>query len=274
MGLGRIAHAIRWFFEILLYPFDQMPPWLGLTLSAVLCGGAMIWVFGKVTSQSRIQNARNKMVSAIYEVRLFLDSPRRVTTAMGRLLGWSFAHLGLMLPAFLIMGGPLMLLGLHLDLRYGVAPVETQKPIVVRVDLKDPATGDNVRFEKETNGVTITSPPLYVKDEGRVFVRLKVTEPAEQRFWVRLGKKSVSKKITASPYALKASPQKSAGLAALWSFGLEDALDSDAGIQSITVTHPRKAQKWPFSGVEWWLYWLVVAMISAYALSRPLGVEI
>jgi hypothetical protein len=251
-----------------------MPDWLGLALLAAVSGAGMLWVFGKTTSQKRIKQARDRTMAAIYEVRLYLDSPRRVTAAMGRLLGWSFAHLALMLPAFFIMAGPLTLLGMHMDLRYGVAPVQKDRPVVVRIDLDPGHDGDEISVEPATRGVEVTSPPLYVEDEHRVYVRIEVTRPSDQEITVRAGNEETSKKITAAPDARSVSPQRSAGLGALWAFGLERPLRAGVGVERITIDHPQRQQRWLGLAIPWWLYWLGVVMITALALRRVMGVEI
>ena len=73
-----VMDAIRGGIELLLWPFDQLPDTVALTLISVLSGIGMLWVFGKTTPQRLVGLSRDRMTAAIYEMRLFprLAPPR------------------------------------------------------------------------------------------------------------------------------------------------------------------------------------------------------
>lgn len=270
-----IAHILHQGAELLLVPFDALPALLGLTLLSGLSGVGMLWVFGKTTPQNKIKRAKDKMVAAIYEVRLYLDSPRSVLAATGRMLGWSGAHLALMLPAFLIMGPPLSLLLVHMDLRYGKAPLPTDTPVLVKLHIPDAETARSTAVTVDKgSSAQITAPTLYIEDEELLYVRavLKSAKVHVLRFKTPEG--AVTKRLSAVPDPGRASPTRASGLAALWAQTTEKPLPSDGPIKRISVKHPPLETTWFWLPIPWWLYWLLVSMGVALLVGKRLGVEI
>ncbi len=268
--LDSILYNVRAGLELLLWPLDQLPDWLALSLVAVLSGAGMLWVFGKTTPQRLVGLSRDRMTAAIYEMRLFLDSPRRVLSSVGRMLTWTGAYFATMLPAFIVLALPTGLLLLHLESRYGLDPLPLNEPVVVQIDLAEGADGAALEARVEPPGaLRLTAPPVYVAEEGRVYLRLEVREPGEHALVLRLGEQEVRKTISAAGGAI-ATPTRAAGAALLWSVGAERPLDAGSGLAAISLPQPESARTW--LAMPWWGFWLLVAMVAALALRKSFGV--
>lgn len=271
--MDTLIHGLRTGIEYMLVPFDALPRLWGLTLLSVVSGVLMLLVVGKTTPQRRVEVARDRMASAIYEMRLFLDSPGRILRSQVRMLGWSFAYIGYMLPALVIMSLPLGLLALHLEARHGQGALPTGVPIVISVtlapgsELADVAPG-------EVQGVRITAPPMRVSDEGRVVLRAVIDKPGVYRLPVRAGGVVVEKRLVADPAVPEMNDERCRGLCLLASFGDEPPLPGESPITSIAVAHPAADSSWLPWSMPWWVYWLAVATVAALALRRPLGVTL
>lgn len=261
---------------------DTLPPLWGLVLLSLLTGVFMLWVVGRTTPQRRVELARARMASAIYETRLYLDSPRRIFAAQGRLLLWSFAYVAFMLPAFILLSLPIWLLYLHLDTRHGVEPLPLDTPIPVRIvlasdDGADLAPGD-LRVESTTPDLELTAPPLTVPDEGLVYLRVAISKPGAHVLTLRAGDAVVTKRLQAGGGDTDAGPtvawpERTRGLALLSSMGAEPPIPAGSGIASISVVHPPASDPWLGLSMRWWwLHALVLATVAALAMRRPLGV--
>lgn len=279
--MSTLLHGLRQLIEWSLLPFDALPAWLGLTLISVLSGAAMLWVFGKTTPQARLATARDRMAASVYEIRLYFDSPRRALAAQGRLLGWSLAYTALMLPAFVVLALPLGLLYLHLETRYGLEPLPTAEPLIVRVALDEDAALDGQQVaaaSEQPAGVRITAPALYVAHEHRVYLRLELdpaaaeaTQPIELA--IDVAGTPVSKRLSTSSTHGPLVPERARGLTLLWSMGHEDPLPGDSGVRSIALEHPAiDDDRWLGLAMPWWAFWLIVATIAALALRKPMRV--
>lgn len=272
--MDTLIHGLRSALELGLAPFDALPRFWGLTLLSALSGAFMLWVVGKTTPQRRVDIARARMASAIYELRLFLDSPGRILRSQARLLGWSFAYVGYVMPAFLILSLPFGLLYFHLDVRHGQAPLPVGTPVVIQVSLDqgtDPAT---VAPGDLPEGLRVTAPPLRAMDEHRVYLRAVIDTPGTYTLPVRVGDEVIEKRLVADPGALAVSPERCRGLCLLDSYGHEPLLPGDSGVTSIAVAHPAAPQSWLGTSMPWWVYALLLATAAALALRRPLNVTL
>jgi hypothetical protein len=264
-----LAHGLVRLIDALLWPFDQLPPLLGLLLFSIVTGAAMLWTVGKTTPQRLVERARSQMIAGIYEVRLFLDSPRRILAAQGRLLAWSAAYLGSMLPALALLALPLGLIYLRLEVRYGLDSLPVGQPIVVRAALADGVDPGQLVAEGGP-AVQVTAPPVRDEATGEVFFRV-VVAPSKTApiLTLRAGNRSAVKELRAG--AGPASPERTSGAAILWSLTDEPPLEEDAPVRAISATHPPLERSWlllPW----WWLTWLLAATAAALALRKRFAV--
>lgn len=272
--MASIAYWLRSAVELLLRPFDFLPEFWAVTAIAVLTSLVMVVVVGKITPQNRIRRTRARISGAVYEIRLFMDSPLRVFTAQAGLLKHSVLYVALLLPAFLVMAPLLALLYLHMDVRYGQDPVREGQQVVVRVDLDSNVDGYGVQAGELPQGLAVTAPPVFDEDADQVYLRVDVVAPGVYSLPIRAGEQEVSKKIVADRGADKVEPERKRGFSALWAFGHETPLPDSSPVSSISVTYPHAAQSWLGLPIPWWLYWLLIATIAALLLARPLHVAL
>ncbi|MBL4635231.1 MAG: hypothetical protein JKY56_15305 [Kofleriaceae bacterium] len=256
--------------EGILTPFDYLGPFWGLTLLSILSGAGLLWVVGKTTPQKRVEKSRNQMDSAIYEIRLFIDSPKRVGISLVRLMTNSVLYVAYMMPAFVILALPMALMILGLETRHGMEPVSVDKAIVVTVELADGVDGNKLTVSGEH--IEVTAPPLYVQSENRVYVRLVANSEGSLVANFAIDR-NVEKLIVTDPNALQMAPDRTSGLDLLMSFGPESNLD-DGQIKSILVPHVAKDTSYLGIGMPWWLWWMILMMIAAFALKKPMGVTL
>lgn len=269
--MSQALHALHALTELALWPFDRLPPWLALTAISVLSGVVMLWVLGKTSHQRGMERARDQMAAAIYEIRLFLDSPRRVLKAQARLAWWNLRYVLYMMPAVLVLMLPLGLLGIHLECRYGRAALPVGAPVVVTADLAPGADGRALTAEA-SGDLAVTAPVLFDAAERRAYVRVEARAPGAHTLRLALpGRPAVEKQVTAGLDG-SVSPQRAAGLAHLWALGLEDPIPTESGIEAVDLPHPARDLTLAGLPMPWWLYWLVLSMTAAFALRRRLGV--
>ncbi|GAB4566433.1 MAG: hypothetical protein Tsb0020_18130 [Haliangiales bacterium] len=273
--MNTLIHALRSGIEAPLAPLDALPPFWALTLISALSGVFMLWVVGKTTPQARVEVARSRMASAIYEIRLFLDSPARIVLSQVRLLGWSLAYVGYMMPAFLLLTLPLGLLYFHLDVRYGQAALPVHTPVLVTVEAAPEVDLASIAPGSLPDGVRVTAPPLRLPDERAVILRLVIDRPGTYTVPIQVGDETVDKQLDADPSALAVNPDRVSGWDLLASYGHEPPLSGDRGALAVSVVHPESSLSFVgFSGYWWFVYWLIVATVVALALRRPMGVTL
>lgn len=272
--MASIAYWVRSLVELLLRPFDLLSEFWAVTAIAILTSLVMVVLVGKLTPQNRIRRARARISGAVYEIRLFLDSPLRVFAAQLSLLKHSAVYVALLLPAFLVMAPLLALLYLHMDVRYGKSPVHEGQQVVVRVDLDSNVDGYEVEAGDLPKGLAVTAPPVFDEAADQVYLRVDIGAPGVYSLPIRAGEQEVSKKIVAESGAVKVEPERKRGVSSLWAFGHESPLPDSSPVSSISVTYPNATQSWLGLPIPWWLYWLLIATIAALLLARPLQVAL
>lgn len=265
-----VIHFLRRLVELTLAPFDAMPEGLALTLLSVLTGALLLFVVRFTTPQRFVDRARNRMTSAVYETRLFLNDPARLVIAQGRLLVWSVIYVGTMLPAFVVAALPMGLYFLHMDGRYGRAPASSLEPMVLKVDLSPGVDARDVRLEAPT-GVKVAAGPVVLEGPRQVYWRLEIENPGVHELRLFAGGETAVKRLVAAP-GTPVSETRTAGLAGLLEQSVEPPLPSGSAFAYIGVPHAERTDTW--LGMSWWLYWMVLATVAALALRKPLGVAI
>jgi len=268
--LQQVARIVRTAVEWIVRPLDALPPWLSLTVIAVLTALLMLVVVKRTSPQRLIQRARDRMAASIYEMRLFLDAPGRVLRAQGRLIVWMGVYLLTLLPSLVVLGPPLGLAYLHLETRHGLAPIEAPATIVMRVGLAEGHDGDAVEVVPAGDGVAVTAPLVYAADEQAVYARLRVARPGVHTVTVRAGGAEVTKQIVADPDAAQVAPDRQGGIAHLWQYGPE--APPGGPVTSISLPHPARDQSWLGLPIPWWLYWIGAATVLALLLRRRFDV--
>src|SRR6185312_9032125 len=56
-------------FDVLLYPFRQLSPIVGLSIASLLTAAAMLLVFRATSDQRRIEQVKRALVAALFEIR-------------------------------------------------------------------------------------------------------------------------------------------------------------------------------------------------------------
>jgi hypothetical protein len=266
--MDHVAHALRWSIDAALGIVDGLPAAASLAIVAALTALVMLVVIRRTTPQHAVARARSRIAASIYEMRLFLDDPRAVFAAQGRLVKWSAVYLACILPAALVLAVPLGLVYLELEVRHGLAPFTPPTDVVVRVELADPRTSPDVVIEPL--GTAAVTAIVRAPDEGAVYARVAIERPGTHEVIARLGRDAVAKKIVADPDAAVALPERRGGVARLWTLGSEPPPATNS-IVAVSVQHPERPDRLP---VPWWGYWLGLSIVFALLLRRRFGVAL
>lgn len=262
--------TVRGALEGALSPLHRLPAEIALGVSAVLCAVVTLAVLKVTTKKGALETARDRMASAILEMRLYLDAPRRVLYAQARLLGWSLRYVALTLPSLLVLAPTLGLVLVHHALRYEYAPLPTGEQVLLRVDLSDAAAVEDLVI-KGPDELEVTAPPFRDPEAGRAYLRLKLPAPETYTLVLTASGATVNKILVADPEA-PASLERSAGWSGIFTESVEPPLPAGGPFRHISIPHPAAhTEVW---GMPWWAYWLLVTMVAVFALRRPMGVAL
>ncbi len=260
-----LAHSAT---ELLLAPLDRLPAWLELLVVSAATAVIALWVVKRTTDQRKLERARDLMTSTIYEMRLFMDSPRRVFSAQRRLVWYSARYTGRTLPALLVLAAPLSLLFLHLELRFSYRPAAQQA--LVEVEVAEGVAAGDVRLTLDGEGTVLG--PVVDRNANVAWFRVDLAQPANTAFQVTLGEAHTDKLLIAAPGAQRISVERRQGWASSIAAGYEHGLSSELPFTRIAIDHEREERSvlW----MPWWVTWMVMSIGVALPLRRPMGVVV
>lgn len=258
-----MTDLLRGLGELLLGPLDRLPELASLLVVSLVSGVLALYVVKWTTDQSALGRARDQLASAVLEVRLFLDSPRRVWRAQGRVVAWTGRYMARAMPALLLMIIPFTLAFMHLLVRHEVAPLPVGEDALVKVE----GTTADVSLEVP-DGVVATA-PMFRGKGPTWYARVRPERAGRHELAFRVGGDVVTKLLVVGTGRVS-SPERRGGVAGLWALGTEDA--APVSVTRISVEHPPADRTW--LGMPWWMVWLVASTGFALALRRPLGVVI
>ena len=269
--LNRLITAM---FDLLLSPFESLPPLLTLLIWSAIVGVLMAAVFRFTSNQRALRAAADQVRANLLAVKLFRHDPGvtlRSQLCLFRAIGLRLWH---SLPPMAVMIVPLSLMLAQLGLRFEHSPLPHDQPIVVQLCLL-PNTWrqyENVSIEVPEHA-TIETPPLRDEQEHAVYWRISSigSEPFTVRW--RLGDEVVEKQIAVADGSGKLVPVSVKRSGHRWFDQLlhpaESPLPSRSAVHAAIVHHARRAT--PIFGfdIPWWVTFLIVACVSAW-LIRPL----
>jgi hypothetical protein len=283
--INAIAGAL---VQAALYPFRGLPPMVGLTVFSLVSGVGMLYVFKWASDQKRLAEVKRKIHAGIFEIRLFNDDMRAILAAQRDILRHNLTYLRLSLRPLLWMIVPFVLIVAQLQLHYGYEGPEVGEPFIVKVRLVDEqAAGDGAGqlaavgaapgavpelAIQAPEGLRVDTPRLWIPTLNEADWRLVASAPGEYELTIRVGGNDYGKTVTVGDAILARSPIRTSGLLDRILYPGESAFPSGSEVAAIEVLYPERE----VSFFGWYTHWLVpfiiITIVLAFALRRPLGV--
>ncbi len=274
-------------FDLLLFPFRQLPPIVGLSVVSLLTAAGMLLVFRAKSDQQRIEQVKRAMVAALFEIRLFNDDLPALFRAQGEMLKQNAAYLRLSVVPMLWMIVPLGLIAAQLEFQYGYAGLTPGQPALVKAHLRqsttpqaEPASGSaavspvvsaaSLEVPKEIRVLTAAA---WFPATQEIIWRVTADVPGEYVLNAKFDGGTFTKTIDATDRVVRRSPVRvAAGFVNQLMYPAEPPLPDGGIVTSITVGYPSRAIRVLRWDLPWVIVYLVLSMAFAVALRKPFGV--
>lgn len=262
--------------DAVLYPFETLPPLVGLAVLSALTGLLMLVIFRYTSNQEAIRGAKDRVKAHVLEMRLFGDDLYLLTGALKRILRADLAYVKCSLIPMAIMIVPVILILVQANLRYGYRPLLPGERAVVSVKLRPDAPREAVLLALSApGGIVVETAPLHMEWDGEVDWRIRAERPGRYALGIEGAGFSVRKSVVVSDRVVAASAMRvgSRFLDAVLNPG-ERPLSRNTPIKTITIQYPRRS----ISIFGWHVHWIVIFFVLsiafAYALKVPLRIEV
>jgi uncharacterized membrane protein (DUF106 family) len=273
-------------FDLLLFPFRQLPPIVGLSVVSLLTAAGMLMVFRATSDQRRIEQVKRAMVAALFEIRLFNDDLPALFRAQGEMLKQNAAYLRLSLVPMLWMIVPIGLTAAQLEFQYGYAGLTPGRPALVKAHVRQSTTPLAEGASGSVADSPVSAVSLEVPKEIRVLTagawfpatqeiiwRVMAEVPGEYVLNAKVDGVTFTKTVDATDRVVRRSPVRvAAGFMNQMMYPAEPPLPDGAIVTSISVGYPSRAVRVLRWDVPWVIVYLVLSMAFAVALRKPFGV--
>lgn len=274
-----INAPLRVVFDAVLAPFAGRSPMFTLVPISVLVGVLALLLFKWTSNQQALEAARRRQLAGFFEIRLFNDDLRNLLGALGRILratGRYFLHTLIPLAILLV---PFGLIVAQLQFHYGYGGLEVGDTTLLKVRLQEPASADGQKPDAgltAPSGVEVETPAVWIPSERTLVWRLRAAEPGEHTLDLDVGGESLSKSLTVSDRVVRRSPLRPGGksLGAQLLYSAESPLPADGPVESIELRYPDAEVNLLGLHMHWIIAFLILTVVAALLLRKPLGVTI
>jgi uncharacterized membrane protein (DUF106 family) len=277
-------------FDLLLSPFRQLNPMVGLLVVSLATAIGMLLVFRRTSDQRRLAAVKRQIHAAIFEIRLFNDDLPAIFRAQGEILRHNLQYLRLSVAPMLWMIVPLLLVIAQLQFHYGYGGLTPGEPVLLIAHVRDGVAiaarpADVVHASTASNGpvatleappqIEVQTPAVWFPATREVIWRIAAREAGSYDLQLRVGSDSFSKTVQVSPDVLRRSPVRlEAGFLNQLLYPAEPALPRDAALTSISLAYPEHDIRVFGWDVHWMIVYFVLSMIFAFALRKRFNVTL
>lgn len=261
-------------FDLIFWPFRNSGPMYGLIVVSFLTGLAAVLVFGYVSNQESLRRIKNRIQAHLLELRLFPDQLGVVLKAYGRVLRWTLSYLMYNLKPLAILMLPLVIIMVQLDLRLGRTPVQAHQSFILTAKFAEPGALDSDSL-KLPKGLTLTAPPVNIPALNEVDWRIRADENGVFTPSVVVRGQSFAKQVVVSNEITPLTSERGRqGIMEWFMNPIEQPLPRGGPLRSLEVNYAPRSIDLGFFVTNWLVVFLVVSLVSGFALKMVLGIEI
>ena len=269
--------------DLALFPFREMSPMIGLTCFSLAAGVGMLYVFKWTSDQKGLEDVKRKMHAGIFEIRLFSDDIRAIFTAQRDIFRYNFVYLRLALAPLLWMIIPFVLMVAQLQLHYGYEGLMVGEPVIVKVAMSgeravynglgaEGGVGSSVVELEVPDGLRLETPRLTIRSLNQAEWRLVADEPGSYELGIRVGDQVYSKSVEVSSQVVKRSPIRTDRFLDQLLYPGEPGFPPGAAVSAIEVLYPEREVNFFGWDTHWMVPFIIIAIILAFALKKPLRI--
>lgn len=279
--MATINAGLRWLFDLLLKPLGALPPGVGLLLVSVLVGVAMLWVYKKTSDQKKIERVKNLIFANVFEIRLFNDSLPAIFRAQGEIFRRIPSYLRLSLVPLLWMLVPLTLLIAQLQFHWGYEGLKPGQSVLLKADLKDGASvpkdakGVPQVTLQAPAGIAVEAGPVWVAAERQLAWRISAERAGRYELTFQAGSETLTKTAVSSEIAERRSPLRvGTGFLDQLLYPAEPPIPATSAFAQVSLGYPDAEVDVFGWKTNWLIGFLVLSLVAAFALRKPMGVEL
>ena len=262
-------------FDFLFGLISSLPQQLSLILVAAVFGILLVPVYGRVSPQRQIAQAKKRIFAALFESVIFRRSSALSLKAQAKMGFNGLKYFCLAIPPILILAVPCLIVLAQCNLFFGLRGISPGIPTLVVAHLADSSDPKNVSLSSVA-GIDISGPVRDLQ-QSEVAWRIVVSETFKESLEAPIITLAAEAGTLSFPLQIgdtnrKVYPLNSASF--LDNLFYPTDLKTPPWIKSLEVRYPERTLNYGSFSTHWVLLFLVVSIISGYIASKFLGVEL
>jgi uncharacterized membrane protein (DUF106 family) len=260
----------------MLFPFQSLPPIVGLSVVSLAAAMGMLLVFRATSNQEAIAAVKRKIQAGLFEIRLFNDDLRAMFRAQVDILRHNLTYIRLSLAPMVWMIVPLVLIIAQLQFYYGYDGLGPGQNAVVKVVLQEGAASSVPALALEAPaGVRIETPMVWIPSLREAAWRVTAEQAGEYQLSVSLDGHAVTKQFRVSDQVGWRTPERlESSLVNQLLYPAEAPIDAAVPIEAIYVSYPERSVNLLGWETHWMIAFFVLSIVFAFALKKRFGVVI
>lgn len=265
------------FFDLLMTPLQNVPPFWYLFVISLLTGILMLLIFRYTSNQKKIKETKDKIKAYLIEIRIFNEDLGILLSAQKNLFFYNAKYLMHALRPLLLMILPVSIILIQLQSWFGYRPLAIGELTILKVKVTEEGKKVLSDFAIETDkGMVIETPPLRNPEEAEVDWRMRAKELGEHTIIVKARNYSFQKRVVISDKMFaRVSPNVVASniLEIIFNPG-EKPIPKNPLIKRIEVGYPSRLIEIFGWKTHWVVLFFIFSIISGFAFKGVLGVEL
>lgn len=273
---------LRGFFDAVLGPLSGLSPWVGISILSLVVGVIALVVFKYTSDQEGLERVKDQIWAGLFEIRLFNDDLGAITRAQADILRHNLRYIRLSMLPFLVLLVPMFFIFAQMQFHYGYTGLDEGEAVLLRTELKPDwkdsaeladASGRPAASLTAPEGVTVDLGPHWSPDRDELLWRIHGDTPGVYDLALNLGGETYTKSVVVGDELARRSPVRTdTDFLDQLLYPAEAPLPSEAPVEAIHLEYP-DADLWFFGlDVPWWVVFLFLSLVFAFALRGPLGV--
>ena len=262
-------------FDIVYWPFLGLAPIWAMMVISLVSGVVMVWIFGKVSDQTRIKSLRDTIRGNLIAVRLFQSDIGVVVRLQRRIFGDTFRYIRYALVPMVVLLVPVVLIMTQLNLRFAVRPLEPGEPALVKAFVRDTSALEREVSLEVGDGVVVETAGVRIPSTREVAWRLRVGTTGEHPVLVRFGDETLETRVIAGD-GWRAVPQRRTGRGALDTllYPGEPPIPGTHPVEAVEIVYPPLDLEIFGWTIDWIVAFFVLSMAFGFTFKDVLGVEV
>ncbi|MDX1630330.1 MAG: hypothetical protein R3234_00565 [Thermoanaerobaculia bacterium] len=291
--MSLVNQILRGVFDLLLFPFRTMPAIIGILVVSLLTAIGMLVAFKATSNQEALAEVKRKIHAGLFEIRLFNDDFRAIVRAQLDILRHNLSYLRLSLVPMIFILPPLVLVVAQLQFHYGYQGLQPGDDSILELRLTEgweeteqvpraPESGKPLVELELPPGVRQATPSVWIPDDRTLSWRLEIEEAGDHVIGIRVGDRRLDKAAPGRGPIERRSPVRPArSFLDQLIYPAEPPLPEESPVEEIRLTLEPAAVWLPgwtvpeMMGVPaWMILFFALSVVFAFALRKPMGVEI